>query len=234
MTKEQIVSRKDWLKARKALLAREKALMKEQDELSAARRALPLVRIEKDYRFQTEEGEQSLAELFGPHSQLVVYHFMFGPDWEKGCPSCSFWADNFDGIDTHLAARDTRFLCVSNAPLEKLRSYKAKYGWRFDWVSAGGSDFSADFGVSFYGDAAGGEGYNYGRKPFGEETPGLSVFLRLKDGSICHSYSTYGRGLEAFNGAYHLLDLTPKGRDEDGLSHPMAWVKRRDEYEPIR
>lgn len=231
MTSPAIVSRDVWLKARKELLAQEKALMKRKDELAAARRQLPLVRIEADYRFDTEDGEKSLSELFGPHSQLIVYHFMFGPDWENGCTICSFWADHFDGMVPHLTARGTRFLCISNAPLERLLQYRAENGWRFDWASAAASTFSTDFGVSFYGEAASiSEGYNYGGKPFGDEMPGLSVFLRLEDGTICHSYSTYARGLEAFNPTYQLLDLTPKGRDEAGLPFTMAWVKRPADY----
>lgn len=231
MTMPEIASRKTWLKARKALLKREKALMKQQDELAAARRKLPLVKVEEDYRFHTARGEKTLAELFGPHRQLIVNHFMFGADWEQGCPSCSFWADNFNGLDAHLAARDTSFVCVSNAPLEKLEAYRKRLGWSFPWVSAAGSRFGEDFGVTFPGDAVKSGDYNFGGKPQGEEMHGLSVFMRLDDGTIGHSYSTYGRGVEAFNAAYHLLDLTPRGRDEDGLRFTMAWVRRRDQYE---
>ena len=231
MDTPKIVSRQEWLKARKAFLAKEKAFTKERDRLSAARRALPLVKIAKDYRFQTASGDQSLADLFGPHSQLIIYHFMFGPDWEEGCPSCSFWADNFNGIDAHLAARDTAFAAVSNAPLEKLLAYRDRLGWSFNWASAAGSAFSADFGVSFHdGDGADGQGYNYTGKVFGEEMPGVCVFLRLPDGTLCHSYSTYARGLDMLNAAYHFLDLTPKGRDEDNLDFTMAWIRRRDQY----
>jgi len=230
MTSPKIVSRGEWLEARKALLNREKDLMRKHDDLARLRRDLPLVRIDQDYRFQSETGEKTLGDLFGPHNQLIVYHFMFGPEWEDGCKSCSFWADSFDGLHPHLAARDTSFVCVSNGPLEKLLAYRARLGWRFPWVSAETSSFSADFGVTFPGEAARDGDYNYGGKPFGEEMPGLSVFLRLDDGTVAHSYSTYARGLEAFNAAYHLLDLTPKGRDEDGLPFTMAWIKRRDEY----
>jgi predicted dithiol-disulfide oxidoreductase (DUF899 family) len=231
MTLPRIASREDWLAARRALLEQEKAHVRRQDELAAARRALPMVRIDKDYRFATPRGEASLADLFGPHSQLIVYHFMFGPDWEQGCPSCSFWADNFDGIDVHLAARDTAFAAVSNAPVAKLEDYRRRLGWRFRWVSAGGTSFGEDFGVTFPDtDGAPRPGYNYSDTVIGEEMPGVSVFVRLEDGTVCHSYSAYARGIEAFNGAYHLLDLTPKGRDEDGLPHTMAWVRRRDAY----
>jgi predicted dithiol-disulfide oxidoreductase (DUF899 family) len=231
MDTPKIVSRQEWLKARKAFLAKEKAFTKERDRLTAARRALPLVEITKDYRFQTASGDQGLADLFGPHIQLIIQHFMFGPDWEEGCPSCSFWADNFNGIDAHLAARDTAFAAVSNASLEKLLAYRNRLGWTFNWASAAGSTFSADFGVSFHdGDGPDGQGYNYTGKVFGEEMPGVSVFLRLPDGTLCHSYSTYARGLDMLNAAYHLLDLTPKGRDEDNLDFTMAWIRRRDRY----
>ena len=150
-------------------------------------------------------------------------------------PSCSFWADNFDGVDSHLAARDTAFAVVSNAKLDTLSAYKKRLGWSFTWVSAEGRSFSSDFGVSFYDGHAGpnGTGYNYSGEVWGmEELPGVSVFVRPKDGTVCHSYSTYGRGLDILNGAYHFLDLTPKGRDEDGLDFSMSWVKRRDQYAP--
>lgn len=227
----RIVPREEWLEARLALLAEEKAHTRRQDALAEARRTLPLVKVETDYRFATPAGQASLADLFGSHSQLVVYHFMFGPGWEKGCPSCSFWADSFSGVDVHLAARDTAFVAVSNAPLAKLEDCKARMGWRFTWVSCGGTSFGADFGVNFYGDDGSTlPGYNYSDQAIGKEMPGASVFIRLGDGTVCHSYSTYGRGIEAFNAAYQLLDLTPKGRDEAGLAHTMAWVRRRDEY----
>ena len=143
-------STQEWLDARKALLLREKALTRERDELSALRREMPLLQVEESYNFQSEEGRQTLRQLFGPHRQLIIYHFMFGPDWQEGCPSCSFWADNFDGIDVHLAARDTAFACVSNAPLDKLLAYRKRLGWRFKWVSAKDTDFSANFAVSFH------------------------------------------------------------------------------------
>ena len=230
MEKPRIVSRGEWLDERKALLQQEKAFRKERDRLSAARRDLPLVAVDADYRFQSVDGEKGLADLFGPHSQLIVYHFMFGPDWEEGCPSCSFWADNFNGIDAHLAARDTAFVAVSNAPLETLLDYRERFGWTFDWVSAAGSTFSADFGVTFDDNGSGESTYNYTGRPFGPEMPGVSVFLRPDDGGLYHIYSTYARGLDMLNGAYHFLDLTPKGRDEDGLDFTMAWIRRRDQY----
>ncbi|MEH6584227.1 MAG: DUF899 domain-containing protein [Halioglobus sp.] len=226
------VSRSEWLQARQALMEKERALLQHQDEVTAARRELPMVRVEKDYHFQTEAGEQTLAQLFGDCDQLLVYHFMFGPDWEQGCPSCSFWADNYNGTQRHLAARNTSLIAVSNAPLDKLLQYRKRLGWTFPWVSAEGSAFSGDFGVSFYGgDSSDCQmGYNYSGESPMEEAPGISVFLRLDDGSIAHSYSTFARGLEPANGAYHLLDMTPLGRDEGDLPFTMAWIKRNDEY----
>lgn len=227
----KLVSREEWLSERKALLAREKALTHEREALSAARRALPMVAIEKDYQFETEQGPASLADLFGAKRQLIIYHFMFGPDWESGCPSCSFWIDNFDGTAAHLAARDTAIVVASNAPLATLLSYRTRMGWTLPWVSNLGSDFGRDYGVSFQSDAEmAGTGYNYGRKPYATESPGLSVFHRLDDGRIAHSYSTYGRGLDTLNGTYQLLDLTPLGRDEETLPHRQAWIRRHDEY----
>lgn len=227
-----IVSRGEWLTARKALLTKEKAFTHERERLAAERRSLPMVRIEEDYRFQTNSGEQSLADLFGPHSQLIVYHFMFGPDWEEGCPSCSLWADGFNGMDVHLAARDTAFVAIANASLEKLNAYSKRLGWTFTMASAAGSTFNADFGVSFYEGEPGSntEGYNYGGKIMGAEMPGISVFTRLEDGTVCHSYSTFARGLDMMNGTYQFLDLTPRGRDEADLPWTMAWIKRNDQY----
>jgi predicted dithiol-disulfide oxidoreductase (DUF899 family) len=225
-----IVSRADWRAARLALLAEEKSFDRARDALAAQRRALPMVRLDRDYRFADETGEVGLGDLFGGCRQLVVYHFMFGPDWAEGCPSCSFWADNFDGIDAHLRARDTALVAVSKAPLDKLMAYRQRMGWRFRWVSAGDSGFNEDFRVSFAPDSKGGE-YNFApRTHAGSEMPGISVFFRDGD-SVLHSYSTYSRGLDMLNGAYHFLDLTPKGRDEGELPWSMAWVRRHDRYE---
>ncbi len=229
----QTVSRAEWLEARKALLAREKAFTAERDTLSAARRALPRVRVEADYRFHGPDGGVGLADLFGDCSQLVVYHFMYGADWSEGCPSCSFWADNFDGIGVHLAHRDTALVAVSIADYPRLAAYRQRMGWSFPWYSSAGSSFNADFGVTLPGRDArqGGETYNYA--PLGEragEMPGISVFQRDPDGGINHTYSTYARGLDMLNGAYHFLDLTPKGRDEHGLPWTMAWLRRHDAY----
>ncbi|WP_422037679.1 DUF899 domain-containing protein [Roseibium sp.] len=233
MTHPQFVNRQDWLAARKALLEKEKSFTRERDALSAARRELPLVLVEKDYVFDTEDGRKSLADLFGPHPQLAVYHFMFGETWQEGCPSCSFWADNYDRLDTHLAARGTRLIAVSNAPLETLRAYKSRMGWSFDWVSTAGNGFGVDFGVTFPDKKdPTGRGYNYSGNDtvHSEELPGVSTFLKLDDGRVGHSYSTYGRGLDILNMAYNILDLTPMGRQEDDLPYPQAWVRRRDMY----
>ncbi len=226
----QIVSRQEWLEARKAFLEKEKAFTKAREDLARERRELPWVRIDKVYSFEGIEGPLTLADLFGKHDQLIVQHFMFGPDWHEGCPSCSFWADNFNGIDGHLAQRDTSFVLVSRAPLAKLEAYRKRMGWTLRWVSSLGNDFNFDYGVSFKP----GEQdikYNFETiKPHGEESPGLSAFRRGDDGAIYHTYSTYARGLDVLNGTYQLLDITSKGRDESGLPYPMAWVKRHDRY----
>lgn len=225
------VDRTTWLTARKSFLEQEKAFTKERDRLSQARRALPMVEVTKDYVFDTADGKKTLPDLFGPHPQLVVYHFMFGETWNEGCPSCSFWADNYDRLDVHLAARDTALISTSNAPLEKLLGYQKRLGWSFAWASTAGNSFSEDFRVTFpEKKVSGGNGYNYTAGAFAEELPGVSVFLKLPDGRIGHSYSTYGRGLDILNMAYNLLDLTPMGRHEEDLPYPMSWVRRRDQY----
>lgn len=222
---QEIVSREEWLVARKELLAAEKEFTKERDALSAKRRTLPLVKVESDYAFVGEEGEVKLSELFEGKSQLIVYHFMFGPDWEKGCKSCAFWADNFEGTLSHLAAQDISFKVISNAPLSKLQESKKLNGWHFDWLSAEGTSFGSDYGVSFNGTNE--AGYNYSDMMPDGELPGISVFVKLEDGTVCHSYSTYARGLDMLNGAYNYIDLTPKGRVEKS---PMDWLKRPYEY----
>lgn len=234
MQNHQVVSHEDWLAARTAYLAKEKAFTRLRDELSAERRTLPWERVEKEYLFESLSGKQSLADLFAGKEQLVVYHFMFGPDWEEGCPSCSFWADNFNGIGVHLQHRDTTLVAVSRAPIERLVAYRQRMGWTFPWYSSLHNDFNFDYQVSFLPDPAkqGEYMYNYRKGEFGgEEAPGISVFYRDVDGAIYHTYSTYGRGLDMLNGAYHFLDLTPKGRDEVGLPWPMAWLRRHDQYE---
>jgi len=229
----RVVSKEEWLKARKALLAREKEFTRVRDELSRARRELPWERVEKAYDFEGPAGRESLSDLFACKSQLIVYHFMFAPDWETGCKSCSFWADNFNGLAPHLGQRDTTFVAVSRAPLAKLEAFKKRLGWSFKWVSAGDSNFSYDYGVAFRpsGAAKAKSVYNYA--PFETsmtDLPGFSVFVKDATGAIFHSYSCYARGLDLMNAAYNLLDLTPKGRDEDGLSHKMSWVKLQDQY----
>ena len=220
-----------WLAARKGFLAKEKEFTRLRDELSAARRALPWEKVEKAYVFDGPDGKETLAELFAGKSQLVVYHFMFAPDWEAGCKSCSFWADNFNGIDVHLAHRDISFLAISRAPLAKLEAYRKRMGWSFKWVSSNGSSFNYDFLASFTPEqvASGGAQFNYSdMKPPGEDMVGISVFARDADGVIYHTYSTYSRGVDLMNGAYNYIDLTPKGRDEGERN--QFWVRRHDEY----
>ncbi len=225
-------STQDWTAARMALLERERALTRDRDALAEARRALPALRLSKSYTFEGPDGRETLADLFGPHSQLIVYHFMFGPDWDEGCPSCSFWADNLDGIDTHLAQRDVSFVMVSTAPYATVAKYKTRMGWRFKWLGDAGA-FNRDMGVSFTPEQLekGENTYNYGLSQFnGPEAPGLTVFRRDGD-EIALTYASFARGLDWFNGAYQLLDLAPKGRDEADLPWPMAWVKRHDQYD---
>ena len=233
MTTPRIVSQTEWLKARKNLLAKEKAFNKARDTLSAERQSLPWVKVEKSYEFDTPTGRKTLGDLFEGKSQLVVYHFMYGPDAKQPCKSCSFWADNLANVAPHLAARDTALTLVSRAPLATLQAVKKRLGWTLPWVSTAGSDFNYDFGVSFRPEAlpAKSPNYNYGSRAFnGQDAPGMSVFAKDASGAVCHTYSTYGRGLDMLNGAYHVLDLVPKGRDEAGQGHKMGWVQLRDEY----
>jgi predicted dithiol-disulfide oxidoreductase (DUF899 family) len=233
MTDHQVVTPEAWVKARKQLLVKEKEFTRMRDELNQARRDLPWVRVTKSYRFDSPGGKQTLGELFDDRSQLIVYHFMFGPDWESGCKSCSFWADNFNGIVPHLNQRDVTFVAISRAPLAKLSAFAANLGWSFKWLSSFGSDFNFDFNVSFTAEAVarGSAIYNYAANKVNmEELPGISVFFRNADGEIFHTYSCYARGLDMLNTAYHYLDLVPKGRDEAGLSFPMAWVRLRNDY----
>lgn len=227
-----VVSREEWLRERRRLLDKEKSMSRLRDELSAARRALPWVRVDADYVFEHAGRRLGLGELFQGRSQLVVYHFMFDPEWEAGCKSCSFWADNFERITVHLEHRDVTLVAVSRAPFPKLEAYRKRMGWTFTWVSSFGSAFNHDFGVSFRPEEvkSGEVDYNYGpRRAFGGEMPGISVFFRDSAGGIFHTYSTYARGLDMLNAAYHYLDLVPKGRDE--AAGIMSWLRRRDEYE---
>ena len=229
MTTHRIVSEADWLAARKALLAKEKAFTQMREELARERRALPWVKVEKNYAFDAPEGKVTLADLFDRKSQLIVQHFMFGPDWNEGCPSCSFWTDNFNGIDVHLAHRDTAFVLVSRGPIDKLEAYRKRMGWKLRWVSSLHNDFNFDFAVSFQPDEKAAK-YNFGTiVPYGQENPGFSAFRRDEDGTIYRTYSTYARGLDTLNGTYQLLDITSKGRDEQS-DHPMSWVRRHDRY----
>lgn len=226
-----VVSREEWLAARKQHLAREKAFTRERDNLSAERRALPWMKIDKDYHFQGPDGELKLADLFGGRSQLVIYHFMYGQGWNEGCSGCSFLADHIDGANLHLAHHDVAVVVVSHAPYAEFQSFKRRMGWKFDWVSSEGCDFNYDFGVSFRPEdvAAGKAIYNYEKSDATEEElPGLSVFYRAENGEIFHTYSAYARGLDILVGAYNYLDLMPKGRNEQEI---MDWMTYHDRYE---
>lgn len=235
MKPQRVVSRDAWLEARMALLAEEKALTRARDRLAAARRALPWVAVEKDYRFDTPEGRARLADLFQGRDRLIVNHFMFHPDWEAGCVGCSFAADQMEGALAHVNAAGVTLAKVSRAPLAKLLAYQARMGWRTPWVSSHGSDFNRDFGVSFTPEelAAGPVAYNYGETGEGfDELPGYSVFARDEEGRVYHCYSSYARGNEEVLTAFMYLDMTPLGRNEAGT---MSWVRRHDEYaEPSR
>jgi len=235
MDQRRTVSREEWIAARKELLVREKEFTKARDRLSKERRDLPWVRIEKDYAFDSPEGKVRLADLFKGRRQLVVQHFMFAPDWNDGCKSCSFWADGFERMIPHLSARDTMLVAISRAPLDKLLAFKQRMGWTFDWLSSGGSDFNSDFAVSFTPEQikSGDKIYNFETSGFGVgEAPGISVFYRDEAGGVFHTYSCFARGLDMMNAAYHYLDLTPLGRHEDGLPYPMDWLRLRDRYQP--
>lgn len=223
----------EWVAARKELLKKEKEFSRLRDELSRQRRELPWEKVETDYVFDGPKGKESLSELFDGRSQLIVYHFMFGPEWKEGCPSCSFLADGFDAAIVHLAARDTSFAVVSRAALPEIEAFKKRMGWRFKWLSSNATEFNRDFHVSFSKAemAAGKVNYNYGMTQFpSEEAPGLSVFYKDSSGEIFHTYSAYARGLDLLLHTYNYLDLTPKGRNEDSLPHPMAWVRHHDRY----
>jgi predicted dithiol-disulfide oxidoreductase (DUF899 family) len=231
MKDHPVVSREAWLEARKALLAKEKAFTRARDELSKERRDLPWVKVEQRYVFDGPKGKESLADLFEGRSQLVVYHFMFAPDWEAGCKHCSLWADNFDPVIVHLNHRDVTMVAISRAPRAKLAAYEKRMGWSFKWLSSEGTTFHVDFGVAF--DPArmkdGTAVYNYAAgDPGMTDREGVSVFTKDEAGNVFHTYSAYARGIDMVNTAYHFLDLVPKGRDEGGK--PQHWVRRHDEY----
>ena len=230
-----IVSREEWLTARSAYLAKEKAFTRQRDQLSQERRELPWVKIDTTYQFDGPDGKESLAELFDGRSQLIIYHFMYGPDWEQGCPSCSFWADNYNNIIVHLNQRDISMLAVSRTALANLDAYKKRMGWDFKWVSSLENRFNYDFQVSATAEQLANKAmvYNYKQTDgwAAAEMPGISVFYKDEAGDIFHTYSTYSRGLDMLNGAYHYMDLVPKGRDEDDLPNTMAWLKRSDQYD---
>jgi len=235
MQPHKIVSREEWIEARRAHMVHEKEFTRARDRLSEERRALPWVKVDKDYVFDGPEGKVKLVDLFKGRPQLIVQHFMFAPDWDAGCKSCSFWADGFERMIPHLAARDTTLVAVSRAPLQKLEAFRKRMGWTFDWYSSDGDDFNFDFAVSFTPEEikAGHHRYNFGTSGFGvEEAPGISVFYRDEQGNIFNTYSCFARGLDMMNAAYHYLDLTPLGRHEDSLPYPMDWVRLRDQYQP--
>ena len=232
MTEHAVVPHEEWLQARRAFLAREKEFTRQREALAAERRALPWEVVTKYYAFDGPGGKRSLPDLFDGLSQLIVYHFMFPPEWDEGCPHCSFWADNFDAAPVHLRARDTSLVAVSRAPQAKLAAYQQRMGWSFPWYSSGETDFNHDFGASFTADEVASEAavYNYGSAPGLEDREGLSVFRRDERGQVFHTYSAYARGIDAINGTYQLLDLVPLGRDEPADGDPQFWVRRHDEY----
>ena len=228
-----VVSREEWLKARTAFLAKEKEFSRLRDDLARRRRELPWVKIGKRYVFDGPKGQETLADLFAGKSQLAVYHFMFDPDSKQGCPHCSFWADHYDGMTAHLPHRDVSFVAISRAPLAKIAEFQQRMGWRFKWVSSNANDFNYDFHVSFTPEQVKNGGfYNYtANARVGSEREGFSAFYRDEGGAIYHTYSTYARGIDLLNGTYNILDLMPKGRDEDGLEFSQAWVRHHDRYQ---
>jgi predicted dithiol-disulfide oxidoreductase (DUF899 family) len=233
LNKHKMVSPNEWLEARKKLLIQEKEFTHLRDQLSRQRRELPWVKVEKEYVFEGPKGKETLADLFEGRSQLVIYHFMYAPEWEEGCPSCSFWADNFNPIVIHLNHRDVTFAAISRAPLEKLNAFKERMGWSFKWVSSENSDFNYDYHVSFPARVPKEElEYNYSNLSFDtSDQPGVSVFYKDEKGNIYHTYSAYSRGIDILNTAYNYLDLVPKGRDEDELEFSMDWLRYHDQYD---
>lgn len=235
MNPEKVVRREEWLIARKALLKREKQLTKEKDDVTRARQALPWVKVDKDYQFKTATGPKGLTDLFAGRSQLITYHFMFGPNWKSPCKSCSFWADTYNGLSPHLAAQDITFVAVSSAPLERLLPFRTRMGWDFDWVSSHGSEFNFDYDVGFGPDRPADlpNSYNFGamENPHLDEMHGTSVFAKDDTGTVYHTYSAYGRGLDATNATYAYMDLTPNARDgEPSAGNPMGWLRYHDDY----
>ncbi|HEU5049536.1 MAG TPA: thioredoxin family protein [Gemmatimonadales bacterium] len=235
----RIVSYAAWVEERKALLAEEKELTRRRDELARRRRELPWVKIEKEYWFDGPNGRESLGDLFAGRSQLIVYHFMFAPGWEEGCPACSLMGDHIDGSVPHLAARDVTLLAVSRAPLAELAPFRQRMGWRFKWVSSSGSDFNYDRAVAVTPEMIGSGTATYNFRPIPPDAPttlldlpGVSVFYRNEEGEIFLTYSVYARGLEPMLGVYNWLDLVPDGRDEEGLPFPMVWLRHHDRYDP--
>ena len=229
----KVVSPAEWVAARKEFLRKEKEFTQLRDDLSRQRRELPWEKVEKQYVFEGAHGKETLGDLFGGRSQLIIYHFMFGPGWKEGCPSCSFLADTFDGARVHMAQRDTTLAVVSRATLPEIQAFQKRMGWTFKWVSSFGSDFNYDYQVTAPKDEKGQTYYNYAKVDFpSEERPGASVFYRDQTGEIFHTYSTYARGLDILLPAYNFIDLTPKGRDEAEMKpHAMAWVRHHDRYE---
>jgi predicted dithiol-disulfide oxidoreductase (DUF899 family) len=229
-----VVSREQWLAARTAYLDEEKEFSQLRDDLNRKRRALPWEKVGKEYVFDGPNGRETLAELFGKRSQLIVYHFMFAPEWEEGCPHCSFWADHFDSAGIHLAQRDTNFAVISRAPLATIEAFKKRMGWKFKWLSSSQNDFNYDYQVSFTPEQIrkGSAIYNYTKlNDEDEDREGLSVFFKDESGVVYHTYSSFARGIDLINGTYNFLDLTPKGRDEDGPEGVQAWVRHHDRYE---
>jgi predicted dithiol-disulfide oxidoreductase (DUF899 family) len=233
VNKHRVVSHDEWIAARKKHLADEKKFSRLRDELARKRRELPWERVGKAYLFEGPKGKETLAELFGKKSQLVVYHFMFGPDQDAGCPHCSFWADHYDGMGWHLPQRDVSFVVISRAPIKKIEAFKKRMGWKFKWVSSGANDFNYDLGASFRDEDVenGRASYNYAKLDDAfADREGLSVFSKDGDGDVYHTYSTYARGIDLLNGTYNVLDLVPKGRDEEGEEFSQFWVRYHDEY----
>ncbi len=231
---KKVVSHNEWIAARTAFLKKEKEFTRLRDELSKQRRELPWEKVEKNYVFEGPNGKVTLSDLFEGRSQLIVYHFMFGPNWTEGCPSCSYLGDHFDGMLPHINARDITFTAISRGPMPQIAAFKKRMGWKFNWVSSYGTDFNFDYHVSFTPEerAKGKMQYNYSETNFpSEEGPGASAFYKDEAGNIFHTYSTFARGLDIFLGAYNFMDIAPKGRNEEGLAHTMAWVRHHDKYE---